>query len=74
MLSVDEPAYAGLESKLSTFLKGKLGGLRLDTMSVMDDRVSLHYQYRRKADFDWASFTTELKALAEPSHIDVFIG
>ena len=74
MLTVDEPAYAGLESKLTSFLKGRLAGLRLDTMSVMDDRVSLHYQYRRKSDYDWASFTTELKELAGPSHLDVFIG
>ncbi|OGO32746.1 MAG: hypothetical protein A2Z29_08025 [Chloroflexi bacterium RBG_16_56_11] len=74
MLSVDQPSYAGLEAKLSAFLKARLGGLRLMTMSVVENRVSLHYQYRRRATQDWAAFTNELNQLAGPSKIDVFIG
>lgn len=74
MISVDQAAYGGIESKMTAFLKEKLGGLRLDTMSVMDDRVSLHYQYRRKADMDWAAFTSELNQAAEPARVDIFIG
>lgn len=74
MISVDQPSYAGLEEKLPAFLKSKLGGLRLVTMSVVDDRVSLHYQYRKRADFDWSAFTGDLNRMAEPAKIDVFIG
>jgi hypothetical protein len=74
MISVDQSAYKDIEPRLTGFLKERLGGLRLDTMSVMDDRVSLHYQYRRKADIDWADFTAGLNRAAEPSPVDVFIG
>ena len=74
MISVDQPAYPDLENKLSAFLKERLGGLRLETMSVLEDRVSLHYNYRRKTNFDWTAFTSDLNKLADPARIDVYIG
>ena len=74
MISVDQPSYAGLESKMSAFLKERLRGLRLETMSVLEDRVSLHYQYRRRTGFDWAAFTGELNQLAGPAKVELFIG
>jgi hypothetical protein len=74
MISIDQPSYAGLESKLSAFLKDRLGGLRLDTMSVLEDRVSLHYQYHKRADIDWAAFTGALNEVAGTAKVEVFIG
>ncbi len=74
MISIDQPSYAGLETKMSAFLKEKLGGLRLETMSVMEDRVSLHYQYRKRTGFDWSAFTSELNQLAGPAKVEMFIG
>jgi hypothetical protein len=74
MVSVDQPSYAGLESKMSAFLKERLRGLRLETMSVLEDRVSLHYQYRRRTGFDWAAFTSELNQLAGPAKVELFVG
>jgi len=74
MISVDQPSYAGLEARMSAFLKEKLGGLRLETMSVLEDRVSLHYQYRKRTGFDWAAFTSELNTLAGPAKVELFIG
>jgi hypothetical protein len=74
MISVDQPSYAGLEGKMSAFLKERLGGLSLETMSVVDERVSLHYQYRRRTDFNWAAFTNDLSQLAGPAKVEVFIG
>ena len=74
MISVDQPAYPAIEDKLSTFLRQRLGGLRLETMSVLEDRVSLHYNYRRKTNFDWTAFTSDLNKLADPAKLDVFIG
>jgi hypothetical protein len=59
---------------LTTFLKTRLGGLRLDTMSVLEDRVSLNYQYRRKSDFNWTAFTSELNEMAGESNVEIFIG
>ena len=74
MLSVDQPAYAELESKLTSFLKERLPGQRLVTMSVMDSRVSLNYQYRRRNNFDWAAFTKDLNQLAGTAKVEMFIG
>ena len=74
MISVDQPSYVTLETKLSAFLKERRPGPRLMTMSVMEDRVSLNYQYRRRTDFDWAAFTKDLNQLAGAAKVEVFIG
>jgi len=74
MISVDQPSYVTLEAKLSAFLKERLPGPRLMTMSVMEDRVSLNYQYRRRTDFDWAAFTKDLNQLAGAAKVEIFIG
>jgi hypothetical protein len=74
MITVDQPSYAGLETKLSAFLNERLRGIRLATMSVMEDRVSLNYQYRRRTGFDWAAFTNDLNALAGTAKVEIFIG
>lgn len=74
MISVDQPAYPDIEDKLAVFLRERLGGLRLETMSVLEDRVSLHYNYRRRTDFDWAAFTSDLNKLADPAKVDLYIG
>jgi hypothetical protein len=41
---------------------------------VLEDRVSLHYQYRRRSDIDWATFTNDLNQLAGAAKVDVYIG
>lgn len=74
MISVEQSSFADLEAKLSAFLKERLRGLRLVTMSVIDNRVSLNYQYRRLTDFDWTAFTSDLNQLAGPAKVEVFIG
>ncbi|OGO00462.1 MAG: hypothetical protein A2Y90_05385 [Chloroflexi bacterium RBG_13_52_12] len=74
MISIDQPSYAGLETKLSAFLKERLPGPRLVTMSVMEDRVSLNYQYRRRTDFNWAAFTNDLNQLAGTAKVEIFMG
>jgi hypothetical protein len=74
MLSVDQSSFSGLEAKLAAFLKERLHGLRLETMSIIDDRVSLHYQYRRQTGFDWTAFTGDLNQLAGSAKVEIFIG
>jgi hypothetical protein len=74
MIAVDQSAFSDIEGRLTTFLKQRLQGLRMETMSVMEDRVSLHYQYRTQRGFDWTTFTADLNHLAEPGKIEVFIG
>ncbi|GAI44236.1 unnamed protein product, partial [marine sediment metagenome] len=36
--------------------------------------VSLQYQYRRQAGFDWAAFTNNLNQLGGGARIETFVG
>jgi hypothetical protein len=74
MISIDRPSFDSMEPRLTGFLNERLRGLRLQTMSVLDDRVSLHYQYRQKKVVDWAAFTSEINHLDPQAKIEVFIG
>ena len=74
MISVDQGDYPSLEQKLNSFLGQHLTGLSLDTMSTIDERVSLHYQYRKRSGFNWGAFTTELNQLAGPAKLEIFVG
>jgi hypothetical protein len=74
MLSVDQPSFNGVETKLEAFLKARLRGLSLQTLSVVDDRVSLHYQYRKQSGFDWVGFTDDLNRELSAAKVEIFIG
>jgi hypothetical protein len=74
IISVDQQAFPTLERTLTPFLSKRLPGLSLETMSTMDGRIGLHYQYRRQAGLDWPAFTTELNELAGPTQMEVFVG
>jgi hypothetical protein len=74
MISIDQPSFPEVEKRLSSFLKERIRGLSLETMSTLDDRVSLHYNYRRQSSFDWAAFTNELDQIAGAAKIEVFVG
>ena len=73
MISVDQPSFAALEPGLTSLLQQRLRGLNLETMSTIDGRVALHYQYRRQTGLDWAAFTGELNRLAGEAKVEVFI-
>jgi hypothetical protein len=74
VIAVDQASFQSMDRKLNTFLKEKLRGVKLETTSVMDGRVSLHYQYRRGANFDGTIFANELSQVVEPATVEVFIG
>ena len=74
MISVDQPSFPGLEGKLTGFLRGRLSGVRLESMSVLDERVNLNYLYRRRTGFDRTAFASDLMQLAGPAKIEVFVG
>jgi hypothetical protein len=73
MISVDQASFPAIEKKLTEFLRERLRGLSLDTMSTLDDRISLNYQYRRQSGFDWAAFTSSLNQLAGTAKVEVFV-
>jgi hypothetical protein len=74
MISVDQPSFPALEQKMTAFLKERLQGLNLETMSTLEDRVGLHYQFRRQPNFNWTAFTNELNQLSGPAHVEIFVG
>lgn len=74
MISLDQASFPELETRLTAFLKERLSGLRLETMSVLEDKVSLNYQYKRRTDFNWTAFTSDLNQMASPASVEIFIG
>jgi len=74
IVSLDSPDHVTLESKLTAFLSGRLNGIRLDSISTMGDTTSLHYQFNKRAGFDWGAFTDELSQVAAPAKVNIFIG
>jgi len=74
MITVDKTVFSDVEPKLTQFLESRLNDLKLKTMSVLDDRVSIHYQHREMLPPDKVKFTTELSKLIEPGSVDFFAG
>ena len=74
MLSLEQASFPELEEKLTSFLNQRLRGLSMESLSTLDDKVSIHYQYRRQQGFDWAAFTNELQQVAGKARVEIFIG
>ena len=74
ILSVESEAYSRIEGPLNSYMKEHLDNLSLKTMSVMDGRVSLHYQFRRKPNFDRGTFVNTLSTIAGPAKVEIFLG
>jgi hypothetical protein len=74
MISVDQASFPGLEKGMTAFLRERLRNLSLETISTLDDRVSLHYNYRRQSGYDWSTFTNELNKLAGTAKVELFVG
>ncbi len=74
MVSMEKDVFSDREEELNRFLAGSLVDLNMKTMSVMDDRVSLHYQFRKKIDFDKSGFIKKLNSISEPGKVEIFFG
>jgi hypothetical protein len=74
MLSVDQAEFAKLEQGIKEYLAGTLKGLSLESMSVVDGRVNLQYQYRQQAAFDWTAFANGLNRTTAPTTVEIFVG
>lgn len=74
MITVDKTVFSDIEPKLTQFLENRLNGLTLKTMSVLDDRVSFHYQHREMSPSEKVKFTTDLNKLVESGKVDFFAG
>jgi Domain of unknown function (DUF4956) len=74
MLSIDNSDFETLEEKLKTFLASRLKGLALQSMSVVDGRVNLQYQYKQQPSLDWTSLANELNQTTAPAKVEMFVG
>ena len=74
MLSVEQRDFDESESKLKSFLSERLRGLALQSMSVVDGRVNLQYQYRQQAGLDWTALVNELNQATAPATVEIFVG
>jgi hypothetical protein len=74
MLSVDSTEYETLEQKLKVFLAARLKGLALQSMSVVDGRVNLQYQYKQQPSLDWTALVNELNQTTAPATVEIFVG
>lgn len=74
MISIDKEAFEEVEPQLNQFLKSRLNNLTLKTMSVLDNRISIHYQHRETSASDKVKFTSELTKLAGLGNIEFFAG
>jgi hypothetical protein len=74
MISVDKAVFEEIEPKISQFLASRLHHLSLKTMSVLDDRVSIHYQHREIPASDKVKLISELTKIDKPGNIEFFAG
>jgi hypothetical protein len=74
MISIDKAVFEEVEPALSQFLNSRLNNLSLKTMSVLDNRISIHYQHREISASDKVKFTTELTKLVGTGNIEFFAG
>ncbi len=74
MIAVAQTSFEEFEPKLSALLKNRLGRIKMESMSVLDDRVTLNYQYRKRSGFNWAAFTTEISQIDTNVKVEVFVG
>lgn len=74
MISIDNEVYAEIEPKLMEFLQDRLENLTLKTISVQDNRVSIHYQHKKISHAHKLAFAAEINKIAEPGSIEFFAG
>ncbi len=74
MISMTQEDFTRLEACLKSFLGERLKGLSLQSVSAVDGRVNLQYQYKLQPALDWAGFVNELNQTTAPALVEVFVG
>ena len=74
IISIDKAAFDQNESKLTQFLRKRLKSLTLKTVSSLDNRVSMHYQYQKASASDRTKLTAELHGFMDTEYLDIFVG
>lgn len=74
MISMAQADFARLEGSLKDFLTSRLSRLSLQSMSTVDGRVNLQYQYKQQPTLDWTRFVNDLNQATAPATVEVFVG
>jgi hypothetical protein len=74
MLSLEQSEFERVERPLKAYLGTRLKGVTLQSMSVVDNRVNLQYQYRQQPSIDWTAFANELNQRMAPATVEIFVG
>jgi hypothetical protein len=74
LVSVDQESFEKVGTTIKSFLNSRLKRLSLYSMSVVDGRVNLQYQYKQQPDLDLAAFVSELNRATSPSRVEIFVG
>ena len=49
------------EAEVTSFISRTFRNARLESLSTLDGKTSMHFQFSRPKEFDWGAFTNELK-------------
>jgi hypothetical protein len=74
MISLPQTDFNHLESQLKGFLTSRLKNLKLESMSMVDTRVNLQYQYKQEPTLDWTAFANDLNRETAPANVEIFVG
>lgn len=74
IVSLDRVSFPAVRESLAAFLSDRIPGLTLESVSTIDDRTGLHYQYRRRGDLDWAALVADLDRVVGDARVDISVG
>jgi len=74
IVSVDRTIFSELEPRLRALLSNECRHLQLKTITVMDGRISAHYQFKASKDLNRTQLVRTITELASPAAIEVFVG
>lgn len=73
MITMEGSRDNAVQGKVSSFLTTKLHNVRLESISTLDSKTSMHFQFSRQKDFEWSTFASELERVAAPANISIFM-
>lgn len=74
IISMDKGLFPAVDKPIRQMLAKALDQLQLKTVSVMDGRISVHYQFKAKPDLDRAWLVQAIGQIASGVNVEVFVG
>jgi len=72
MISLGKDTYTDIEDDMTQLLHAHLGQVNPKTLSVMEGRISLQYQFRNKPDFSKTELIKKINSMAGQDNIELF--